>query len=468
MDTDLNILIIEPNSSISAAIGEMLKELGFHYCHMATPYTPLDELRLLSPDLGIVGPSLRKQACLESVHRLRMVNATMPVLVFCEDTASTLRAAIGPFHRIHQLNPDLDPGELSRTMEKALADTREDRQGLDSPIHLVGQNETIQDIRKKVRKISDKDVTVLITGETGTGKELIARSIHYHSLRRGKPLVKISCGVLPDDLLESEVFGFQRGAFTGAHQDKPGRLELANGGTLFVDEIGNLSWALQAKFLQVLEEKVFARLGGIKDRLIDARVIAATNWDLAKKVREGAFRKDLFYRLNAVHIHAPPLRERKNDIPLLTHYFVHKYCFELRTELLAIPDEVGAFFLTHHWPGNVRELENAIRRAIVTRDWRFVFADLSAKTLAQEGGQAFLANSSLGHLDWQHDKIIDSFGIRDFSLKKVCKAHVSQVEREAIQEALKRTRWNRKKAAELLEVSYKTLLNRIGEYGLKP
>jgi len=221
------------------------------------------------------------------------------------------------------------------------------------------------DVRKKILTVSQRDINVLVTGETGTGKELIARSIHFHSTRNKEPLVKINCVALPNELLESEVFGFQKGAFTGAHQNKPGLLELADGGTLFIDEIGALSMAPQAKFLQVLEDKAFSRLGGIRDKTLDIRIVAATNADLRRMVLEGSFRKDLYYRLNIMPIQVSPLRERIEDVPLLIHYFLNKYCFELKREILSVPDDVINFFLSYHWPGNVRELQNVVERALI-------------------------------------------------------------------------------------------------------
>jgi two-component system, NtrC family, response regulator AtoC len=301
---------------------------------------------------------------------------------------------------------------------------------------------------------------VLITGETGTGKELIARSIHYHSLRSKGPLVKISCGALPDELLESEVFGFQKGAFTGAHRNKPGRLELAHEGTLFIDEIGDLSLALQAKFLQVLEDKAFARLGGIDDKAVDTRVVAATNSDLQEKVRQGGFRKDLFYRLNVIHIKAPALRERKQDIPLLIHYFLNKYCLELRKELLDVPAKVTKHFNAYHWPGNVRELENAVRRAVALRDWSFIFREMVLDNPRFRIGQN-APERAVPLPAWEDEKIQRLIREEDFSLKKMSRDYVSDAEKNAILAALTKTQWNRKRAAEVLGVSYKTLLTRI-------
>jgi len=280
--------------------------------------------------------------------------------------------------------------------------------------------------------------------------------------------LKISCGALPDDLLESEVFGFQRGAFTGAHKNKPGRLELAHGGTLFIDEIGDLSLQLQVKFLQVLEDKSFSRLGGVDDKVVDARVVAATNTDLWKMVSEGAFRKDLYYRLNVVNIEAPPLRRRKEDIPLLVDYFLNKYCYELKRQPLELPLHVLRALNEYAWPGNVRELENVVRRAIVLREWDFVYKELDLDLHLDTGEVGLALGGGAAIAGWAEGKVRSYMREEDFSLKKITKQYVSEVEKRAILRVLDQTRWNRRRAAKILGVSYKTLLNRIAEFNLRP
>ena len=276
--------------------------------------------------------------------------------------------------------------------------------------------------------------------------------------------MKINCAAIPDQLLESEVFGFQKGAFTGALKPKPGQLEMANGGTLFIDEIGAVSPSLQAKFLQILEDKMFSRLGGTRDQSIDVRCVAATNADLRQMVKEGTFRKDLYYRLNIVHMRVPPLRERKGDILLLVDYYLNKYCFELKRMPPEIPVHVSDFLMSYHWPGNVRELENIIRRAIVLKSWDFMFNELSLDSPNQDDP----VSSDSPLLVWSDDQIKKLFQEPDFSIKKVAKTYVSEAERLMILKALRHTEWNRKKAAKQLSVSYKTLLNRIEEFDLKP
>lgn len=466
MKSDINVLIINTDPQSSAKIEKRLKQLGFSFCSNAEHNKSVGQLEAIKPDIAILDPSLDQVACHENIYKIKMINPCIPVLTSCEDLFSE-KFCNAPFEGVHYLGPNLDPEEIECAIENAFRQKAEYELLPDYPV-IIGQSREVKRIRQKILAVADKDIAVLVTGETGTGKELVARSIHCRSLRKCGPLVKVDCASLPDELLESEVFGFQKGAFTDAHQDKPGRLELADGGTLFIDEIGDLSLSLQAKFLQLLEDKEFSRLGGIHDRIIDTRVVAATNSDLLEKVRDGAFRKDLFYRLNVVHLEVPPLRMRKDDTHLLTHYFINKYCHEFKKEILDVPDKIAGLFVMYHWPGNVRELENVIRRAIVLRDWNFIFKELNLESMNQERKDETLSDSHPYLHQWDDGDVERFFKERDFSLKKICKEYVSKAERQAISSALQDTQWNRQKAAKLLQVSYKTLLTRIAEFNLRP
>jgi two-component system response regulator AtoC len=467
MNPKLKILILESDEAIAADLQQKVKQLGFESCSKALPDSPIDQLESLNPELAILGPSLDAETCLKCIHKLKILDPLVPVLISCADLCQPEPSAYTPFNDIYRLSSAYNQEEISSTIDAALKHKAECEHRPDLPI-LIGQTQEMIDIRQKIRTISEKDINLLITGETGTGKELLARSIHFYSQRNEGPLVKISCGALPDQLLESEVFGFQRGAFTGAHKTKPGRIELAHEGTLFIDEIGALSLSLQGKFLQVLEDREFSRLGGTREKMLDIRVVAATNADLRTMVHENTFRKDLFYRLNNMHIKVSPLRERKGDIPLLTHYFLNKYCYELKKNVFEMPEHVTNFFLSYHWPGNVRELENVIRRAIVLRDWNFIFDELNLDTPTQQGELGTSTEAYSAPVDWPDARIKEFLDEPEFSLKKISKTYVSEAEREMILKALKETEWNRKKAAKQLGVSYKTLLNRIEEFNLKP
>jgi two-component system response regulator AtoC len=467
MADEINVLVIDSDSSLAESWAEKAKQLGFSRCSSVSPNVPVEALAAIKPDLAVLGPSLDEETCIRCIHKLKIVTPVMPVLTSCGNVPLAREAESKPFEGIYHILPDVEAAGFGETVKSALMFRDEHKMRPDYPV-IIGHSEAVRSIKQKIQKVAGKDITVLITGETGTGKELIARSLHYHSSRSHGPLVKITCGALPDELLESEVFGFQKGAFTGAHKNKPGRLELAHNGTLFIDEIGDLSLALQAKFLQVLEDKAFARLGGIYDKFVDTRVVAATNSDLQRKVRDGLFRKDLFYRLNVIHIQAPPLRERKQDIPTLMHYFVDKYCFELKKkDVLEIPAKILKHLQAYQWPGNVREIENVVRRAVALRDWEFVFKELNLESLPK--GLRRAAGEEVGSVaGWSDEKIEKLIRENRFSLKKITKAYVSEAERQTIVDVLAKTLWNRKKAAEMLGVSYKTLLGRIDEFRLKP
>jgi len=467
MEVNPNILIVETDPEILSVMEERLSRLGLDRRSIAAPSITINQLESLSPDLAILGPFLEKEPFLKCINGLKIFDPVMPILT-CRDDLALLGGPTGlSFEGFHHLSPDFELDEISSAVKSALKYKSERRMLPNFPI-LIGQSQVITSIRQKIQKVCDKDINILITGETGCGKDLIARSIHYHSPRNKGPLVKIDCGVLPNELLESEVFGYQRGAFTDAHKDKPGRIELADGGTLFIDEIGNLSLPLQAKFLQVLEDREFSRLGGIQDKAVNIRLVAVTNTDLWKKVVNGTFRKDLFYRLNVVRIEVPPLRDRKDDILLLSHYFLNKYCFDLKKDSLEIPDDIAGIFLTYRWPGNIRELENVIRRAIVLRNFDFMLEELELKAGDHDTDNRSFPDGISPNLGWHDDKVRKFFDRHDFSLKKISKAYVSEVECQAILKALNETQWNRKKAAQLLQVSYKTLLNRIREFNLSP
>jgi two-component system response regulator AtoC len=294
-----------------------------------------------------------------------------------------------------------------------------------------------------VLRVADTDVPVLLAGESGVGKDVVARRIHAASRRAERPFVKINCAALPGELLESELFGHDKGAFTGAHADKPGKFELAHEGTIFLDEIGEMDPRLQAKLLQVLQDEEFYRVGGTRSLRVDARVVVATNRDLEKEIANGRFREDLYYRLNVVTIRVPPLRERKEDIVPLVRHFVEKYLRRYKGGLARVPDEVLERFHAYDWPGNVRELENLVRRLVVLKDPSMVLGELPPLRAA---APAPLANSV--ELD-------------DAPLKEVGKRAARIAERQAILGALMRTGWNKRKAASRLQISYKAVLYKI-------
>ena len=332
---------------------------------------------------------------------------------------------------------------------------------------IVGESEAMKTLKEKIKRISDKNVTVLILGESGTGKDLVARNIHYTSQRKEENFVHINCAALPGELLESELFGYQKGAFTGAQHDRQGRFERANRGTFFLDEIETLSFSLQAKILQILEDKEMSKLGSVDSTTVDVRIIAATNSNLKEKITKGEFRSDLYYRLNVISIEVPPLRERKEDIVLLTNHFMDKFCNELGKERVHLDDSVKEHFQQYDWPGNVRELENIMKGIIALQQIDIVYRDLKLRKADDKEKEILNAQSESFFQIWDNRKINDRIKNReDITLKEIRWEYIADVERQAIRKALDLTQWNRKRAAKLLQVSYKTFLNRMKEYNI--
>jgi two-component system response regulator AtoC len=307
-------------------------------------------------------------------------------------------------------------------------------------------------IKEILDQIANTDVTVLIQGQSGVGKEVVARSIHLNSFRREKPFVKVNCAALPPELLESELFGYEKGAFTGAYRQKPGKFELANGGTIFLDEISEMSHSLQGKLLQVLQDREFSRLGGKKDIRVDVRVLVATNKNIEEGVKNGRFREDLYYRLNVVNITIPPLRERKEEIPIFVEYFLDKFSKKYHKKVNPLSDKMMKAFLRHHWLGNVRELENVIQRFVVLGNEKAIIEELAPVTQKDS-------------IPEKKKKTAQTKKARP-SLKDINQKAIKKAEAEVILKALEVTNWNRKKAAHLLNISYKALLYKIKETGL--
>jgi two-component system response regulator AtoC len=307
----------------------------------------------------------------------------------------------------------------------------------------------MSEVREIIEQAARVDVTVLICGETGAGKDVVARAIHDASVRETGPFIKVNCAAVPRELLESELFGHERGAFTGAHQLKIGKFESADRGTIFLDEIGDLHPALQGKLLHVLQDGQFSRVGGRSTVKVDVRVLAATNQDLEQAVAAGRFREDLYYRLNVIQVMVPPLRERPEEIPVLAEYFMQRYSQVFRREGLRLPPETLQRLMHHRFPGNVRELENMIKRMIVLGDPLLRRSPLfGAPPPVEENGIARPAKAA------------------SLSLKDIARKAAQVAEREAILQALEQTQWNRVRAAKLLEISYRALLYKIKDSGL--
>ena len=315
----------------------------------------------------------------------------------------------------------------------------------------IYSSDKMHQIKEIIDQVANTDVTVLILGESGVGKEVVARSIHRNSSRRDKPFVKVNCAALPQELLESELFGYERGAFTGAYRQKLGRFELANGGTIFLDEIVEISPSLQAKLLQVLQDREFSRLGGKKDIKVDVRVLAATNKNVEEAVKKSLFREDLYYRLNVVNITIPPLRERKEEIPIFVEYFLNKFGKKFNKKVKSMPDKMMKAFLQQDWMGNIRQLENVIQRFVVLGNEEVMFDEMSSLVRKDPA---------------QVTQEMSPYKVARPSLKEVHRDAIVKAESEVIRKALELTKWNRKKAADILNISYKALLYKIRDCGI--
>jgi len=337
---------------------------------------------------------------------------------------------------------------------------------------LLGTSEPMNEVRDLISRVADTDVTVLVRGESGTGKELVARALHRASPRRDRTFVKVNCAALPSELLESELFGFERGAFTGAIQQKPGKFEFASQGTMFLDEISEMHTSLQAKLLQVLQEGEFSRLGGREDVRVDVRIVAATNRDLEAAVADGTFREDLFFRLNVVCITLPPLRQRRDEIPVLTDLFLRHYAEHYNRPQITLGDATMSLFQQHHWPGNVRELENLIKRAVVLGGDESIRRELEAaitgrtavpgpipvlQWLTPAPAAAPARAPEPGAVAPAPEPAVLASG----SLKDIARQAARNAERDLISRTLQQTRWNRREAAAILGISYKALLYKI-------
>jgi len=317
-----------------------------------------------------------------------------------------------------------------------------------SPI-ILGRSDKMREVQRIIDQVAATDITVLIRGESGTGKELVAREVCARSKRHDRPFVKVNCAAIPSGLLESELFGYEKGSFTGAVTRKPGKFEFANHGTIFLDEISEMHPSLQAKLLHVLQDSEFSRLGGDEDVSVDVRVITATNRQIEKELQNGNFREDLYYRINVVSIHLPPLRERMEDLSELADFFFRKYADIFDKKYVPLTKTTLEVFHSYHWPGNVRELENIIKKIVVLENQESALKDIGivSKSSTTEDSSTNTQNQR-------------------FSLKKVGKMAAQEAEKQLILDTLLQTRWNRKKAADLLDISYKALLYKIKQSGI--
>ena len=329
---------------------------------------------------------------------------------------------------------------------------------------IIGTSPNIIKIRELINHVADTGLNIVISGESGVGKEVVAQSLYQKSPRMGKPYIKINCAALPEGLLESELFGYEKGAFTGADQKKKGKFELADDGVLLLDEIGDMPMALQAKLLHVLQSGEFSPLGSEKDFKTDTWIIAATNHDLEQDVKDKNFREDLYYRLNIIKIYISPLRTRVENIPLLLDYYINVYTPKFNSKYILKPRQIEKL-KKYHWPGNVRELQNVLKRILVLGNCDEVIDELKydGETIYDSDPEKSTDNPSLLTQDLLALELDNPQKVESFSLKKIKKNALDKIEKEVISSILDKTAWNRSKATKILKISYKTLLSKIKE-----
>jgi DNA-binding NtrC family response regulator len=449
------ILIAEDKEAMAQMLKETLEAEGYGTALAMDGQEGIRQIKESKFDLVLTDLKLPKKDGIEVLKTAKIESPLAPVIVMTAfGTVETAVHAMkeGAFDFITK---PFDTDHLLLLIKRALETQRLHTENLILKDQLasqlgvpdiIGKSNGINEVAQKVQRVAPGKTTVLLLGESGTGKELFARAIHNMSPRAEYPFVPINCAAIPRELLESELFGHEKGSFSGASASKPGKFELADKGTIFLDEIAEMDLALQAKILRVLQEGEIERVGGIKYTRIDARVVAASNKDIEKAVEEKQFREDLYYRLNVFPIVIPPLRDRTDDIPLLVHYFIDIYCTELKTSHKDISRDALDMLMHYPWKGNVRELENCIERSIILCDGSTITPEHISLT------KQAAAKASLDHIPM------------DKTLEETSKEAMRIVETERILRALKETRGNKSKAAEILQVSYKTLLTKIKDY----
>ena len=452
------ILVVEDKESMAAMLKETLEAEGYKVIPARDAAKGIKYLKNGKIDLVLTDLKLPDKNGIDVLKASKEENHLTPVIVMTafgsvEAAVSAMKEGAFDF-----ITKPFDTDHLIILIKRALETQRlvtenillkeevSSRFGLPG---IIGKSRNIVDVAQIVQKVAATKTTVLILGESGTGKELFARAIHNLSSRKHYPFVPINCAAIPKALLESELFGHEKGSFTGADARKLGKFQLADKGTIFLDEIGDMDLSIQAKLLRAIEEGEIERVGAITSITLDVRIVAASNKDLEKAVEEKKFREDLFYRLNVFPVRVPPLRERKGDIPLLVEYFINKYCNEMKTPVKNVSKEALDILMGYHWKGNVRELGNTIERAVILCDGEVITPDhfILSKEVVSGPGTAFSST--------------------DGTLESVAKEALRTAETKRISSALHETRGNKSKAAEILQVSYKTLLTKIKEYGIE-
>ncbi|MDP3939976.1 MAG: sigma-54 dependent transcriptional regulator [Deltaproteobacteria bacterium] len=462
----IRILVIDDDESTRDYLRALITKNGWRVFTAESGEQALMEMEKVNPTLVTLDLVLPGIDGIETLRLIKEKDQDVPVIMLSgHGQAKTIVQAM-KLGATDFLRKPFESDELKIAINKALEKKklvseveflRVKVQEQSNSTFLFGTSTRMKEVEEIVEQVADTDITVLIRGESGTGKELVARMLAAKSDRSSKPFVKVNCAALPSELLESELFGFEKGAFTGAQKRKLGKFEYADGGTIFLDEISEMHPNLQAKLLQVLQDGEFSRLGGEADVNVDTRVLAATNRNLEEAVKEGSFREDLFYRLNVVNIPIPALRERRADIPLFIDYFLTKYNEQYHKDVPFLSTGTMDTFMKYAWPGNVRELENMIKRIVVLGSEKAVLQEFQVRE-----------DHPATQKQFEHEGI-DSITESDpgrYGLKEIGKRASQLAEKRVIARVLQQTRWNRKETAEILQISYKALLYKMKESGL--
>ena len=448
------ILIIDDEPDIGWLFSKILGEEGYQVSTALSGQEGISIIKKEQPDLVFLDIRLPGIDGIETLKEIRKFNTELLVIILTAyETVKTAVEAM-KLGAYDYLSKPVDNERIKIIIKNALKTRNLTRE----VIHLrqrimekydfnaiIGDSPQMQKLLDMIKTVAAHEITVLLQGRSGTGKELVARAIHYGSKRAEKPFVVIDCSILPETLVESEIFGYEKGAFTGAYERKKGKFELANQGTVFLDEIGNLTTSVQIKLLRVLQEREIERLGGKRPIKVDVRLIAAANTNLERAIKHGRFREDLFYRLNVFPIQLPPLRDREGDVLLLAGYFLKHFNQEFKKKKTKISPEAMELLAGYHWPGNVRELRNVIESAVLLSDGVIFPQHLSAKIQSVRGESVKMEGS----------------------LKEVTRQARQRAEKKLILKVLKDVNWNRSKASKILKVDYKTLYNKMKEYNIK-
>ena len=456
------ILIVDDEKNMRWAISRALEKEGYEILQASNGQEGIEAFERHRPDVMLLDLKMPVMDGMEALKAIRETNTTTPVLMLTAH--GTMETAIEAMKRgaMDYLSKPFDVEELKVQIRKALHVNELEEQvvylkettAFETGNVVIGNSQPMKELMAMVERVAATPATILIQGESGTGKEIIAHLVHHNSPRRDKPFIKVNCGAIPETLIESELFGHEKGAFTGAVSRKVGKFERARGGTILLDEIGELSLSMQVKLLRVVQDKEIERVGGSETVSVDARVIAATNRQLKKMTEEGTFREDLYYRLNVIPLHIPPLRDRKEDIPGFVHHFMKVFCSEMGRKLMTLSPKAMAQLVNHPWKGNVRELENFIERLVIlspTDDVQEVDLPISGTTDASG------TPDTSGISDTPKDSGIQlpEEGIS-----------LDELEKDLILQALEKTGNNQTKSAQLLGISRHTLMYRMDKHGI--